>query len=179
MNRPNGKIPSVFDIKLFRPHKDQPWKSKSGGALRVGFAWPIDLILGGFFLYDQAELNKLPADIRGARLYRVSDIPAGKIGGTEFHRVRQEFVGVTRGEVEWVCEDLNGGKKTFTLNPDLGLSIWMPAFMLHTYRVLSPGSEISVFVNTLFPPDKPELHDTYSEQAFRALQAEYAASTLK
>lgn len=123
--------------------------------------------------YEEEELRRLSHDIRGIRRYTVSGMPKWGRGGGEWHRIRQEFVGVNEGSVSWVCEDLFGNKRQFDLKAK-GDSIWMPPFILHTYTVHEEGSELWVFANTIFPPDDPSAHDTYSLEAFQELQAEFA-----
>ena len=174
MNKPSGRISRVEDIQVSYPHPDSPWESKSGGILRVNFAVPLPEVTERFIAYEGNELTVVSTDIRGLRLYRVSDMPEGAKGGGEYHEVRQELVGVNRGRIAWVCEDLLGGKKVFKLDAKTGISIWMPPFILHTYTVLESGSELWFFANTLSDPRDKASQDTYPKSAFRELQAEYA-----
>ena len=87
-----------------------PWTTKSGGELNVLFARHLNIINGIFFEYDARELEKIPRDIRGLRMYRVDNIPKGGIGGNEFHRIRQEIIIPIRGRLVYECEDLFGQK---------------------------------------------------------------------
>lgn len=144
-----------------------PWQSKSGGELRVGFALPQGQV-DRFFSYDPEELALVPEDIRGLRVYTVRGIPEGTIGGTETHRVREEIVYGLEGEVWWECEDLWGNKREFVLTPQLG--VWMPPYILHTYRSRTSGAGLLVVCNTLFNPDNPATFDTFGVEEFRALQ---------
>ena len=145
-----------------------PWQTKSGGKLMVAFTLPFDVVQQRYFAYDQEELKKVPEDIRGLRIYTVRDLPQGPIGGTEFHRIREEIIYGLEGKIKMECEDLFGGKKKFILTPEKG--IWMPPFILHTYKMMEEKSGLLVIANTLFNPDDPRTHDTYSLEVFRQLQ---------
>lgn len=147
--------------------KKGPWETKSGGTLEVAFCIPWDKLKNVLFNYDSDELHKLPTDIRGLRVYRVQDLALGRIGGNEFHRIRTEIVFCTKGSVLWSCEDLNGGKKEFTLRS--GAGILLPSLIMHTYKVLDEGSELEVVANTIFIPEDPQTHDTYSANIFYEL----------
>lgn len=146
-----------------------PWKTKSDGKLHARFALPFTVV-HRYLTYDEEELARVPLDIRGLRCYTVRDLPKDGIGGTEFHRIRDEIVVGLDGSVEWECEDVYGARRTYTITPSNGVRI--PPFILHTYRVLEEGSGLLVFANTLFDPEDPRTHDTFSRDEFRALQAE-------
>jgi dTDP-4-dehydrorhamnose 3,5-epimerase-like enzyme len=162
------KIPTIRDVREIKGRG--PWGTKSGGKLDVLLSLPLSDLRSRYFSYRSEELEKVPADIRGLRVYMVHDLPLGRIGGTEYHRVREEAVLALNGSVRWTCEDLSGGKSVVTLQ--LGAGIWMPPFMLHTYEVLEEGSALLVVANTLFIPEDPRTHDTYSIEEFRVLQSE-------
>ncbi len=163
-------VPTVADIETFPVLG--PWTTKSGGALDVLCAFPMGDVQR-YLTYDDAELARIPSDIRGLRLYHIRDLPIGRVGGTEFHRMRIEIaIGLT-GVERWECEDLHGGIREFELTPVIGVRI--PPFLLHTYTVLVGGSGHLVVANTLFDPDDPRTHDTYSLEAFRELQAQHRA----
>jgi hypothetical protein len=168
MELPTVRPATVADIETF-PVRG-PWTTKPGGALDVLCAMPWKYVQR-YLTYDDAELARIPSDIRGLRLYRIRDLPIGRVGGTEFHRVRTEIaIGLT-GVERWECEDLSGGSRQFELTPVIGVRI--PPFLLHTYTVLAGGSGHLVITNTLFDPDDPQTHDTYSLEAFRDLQGQY------
>ncbi len=158
--------PSVDDIQVMPAAG--PWPTKSGGELMVTMKMPLQDVQEKYLAYDQAELDPLPQDIRGLRIYTVRKLPQERIGGMEWHRVREEMIFVLEGSVLWECEDLYGNKRSYTL--DGGAGIWMPPFILHTYTVLAEGSGLLVMANTLFIPDDPATHDTYSLEAFKELQ---------
>ncbi|MDP3771694.1 MAG: hypothetical protein Q8R16_05320 [bacterium] len=166
MNELPQRVPTVADIETFSVRG--PWPTKSGGALDVLCAFPIGEVQQ-YFTYDDAELARVPSDLRGLRLYHVRDLPEGRVGGTEFHRVRVEIVIGLTGAERWECEDLHGDIRHFELTPETGARV--PPFLLHTYRVRAPGSGHLVITNTLFDPDDPRTHDTYSLATFRELQA--------
>lgn len=150
-----------------------PWITKSKAKLMVTFAIPLSILEKSYFRYDEKELAIMPGgfDVRGLRIYNVRDIPTGTVGGTEWHRIREEMVFVLEGEVEWVCEDVYGGKREFILGEDGG--VWMPPYILHTYRALIPGSGLMVVTNTMFDPSDPRTHDSYPQSVFRELQGKY------
>lgn len=128
----------VNEIAEFKQtHTKDLFKTKSGGTLAVLFTLPLDLVKT-FFEYNQEELAKIPKDIRGLRSYQISDLPLGQIGGTEFHRIRQEIVFGLNGRVRWGCRDLFGGTREFSLTPENGL--YMPPYILHTYCVKENGN---------------------------------------
>ena len=150
-----------------------PWDTKSGGTLNVLFAMPLVTVRDRFLHYENDELDRVPSDIRGLRAYTISDLPNGRIGVTEWHRIREEMVFALEGSVRWMCEDLFGDKREYVLIA--GVGVWMPPFILHTYEVKEEGSGLLVIANTLFIPNDPRTHDTYSMETFRELQAEHIA----
>ena len=85
MIRPVRNPSTVDDIRELR--MTGPWRSKSGGLLSVPFALSHVQTLD-IFDYDQTELDRIPRDIRGLRMFVVEDIPGGAVGGGEFHRIR-------------------------------------------------------------------------------------------
>ena len=89
---------SVEDIRELRV--TGPWRSKSGGLLSVPFALSYAQTMD-IFNYDHAELNRIPRDIRGLRMFVLEDIPAGGVGGGEFHRIRIEIVFTVKGRGRW------------------------------------------------------------------------------
>ena len=166
-----GRVPTVDDVQVIEAHG--PWGTKSGGKLNVVFAMPLATVQDRYLHYEDAELGQVPFDIRGLRAYTVRGLPSTRIGGTEWHRIREEMIFALEGSVRWTCEDLLGGKRDFTL--DVGVGVWMPPFILHTYEVREEGSGLLVIANTLFVPDDPRTHDTYSMEMFREFQSQYAS----
>lgn len=167
MEKSNRAVSTVDDVQIFETRG--PWDTKSGGKLNVLFAMPLATLKDRYFQYENTELDLIPGDIRGLRAYTVRDLPNGRIGGTEWHRIREEIVFALEGSVRWMCEDLLGGQREFIL--DTGVGVWMPPFILHTYEVKKDKSGLFVIANTLFVPDDPRTHDTYSVETFRELQA--------
>lgn len=169
ITQPSHAIPSINDVVTFAPRG--PWTTKSNGELDVLFAIPFELIEGRYFSYDKAELEKLPEDIRGFRSYRVSKLQKGAEGANEWHRIRNEIVVTSKGSVSWTVEDMHGQIAEFTLAT--GESIWIPPYIIHTYNPLSDDTELTVLASTLFIPDNPATHDTFSRDSFDALQKSY------
>lgn len=168
----NEDYPRVTSVR--RLNGRGPWTTKSHGSLSVVFAFPRRQIMREFFTYDPVELDHVATDICGLRLYSISNLqPDAPMGGGEFHRLRQEFVWVVQGSVEWTCADLLQSKITWTLKPDQP-GLWMPPFLMHSYRVLEPNTIMQFCCNTLFDPDDPATHDTYPESEFIALQRQVA-----
>ena len=157
------KIPDVNDILVIDTTGD--WPTKSGGNLHVLYRLDYK-VLQDFLSYDMDELAKIKTDIRGLRSYVVTDIKKGCVGANEWHRVRNELVYCTRGTLRWTCKDLFGNTREFLLEKDK--AILTPHHILHTYTSLSPISSISVLANTLFIPDNPSTHDTYSSIEFQS-----------
>lgn len=149
-----------------------PFKTKAGGSLNVAFAVSFDDVMN-FLSYDKEETNKIPGDVRGMRMYINHLIPLVKevVGGTEFHRVRQEIVVGIQGMVRWECEDVWNEKREFILTP--GSCIIQPPFIMHTYKVLEDQSGMMILANTLFDPDADETKDTFSLEDFHKLQKRY------
>lgn len=114
-------------------------------------------------------------NIRGFRLYTVLEQAADSIGGTEFHRQRQEMVYGVAGEFEWVCEDLRGNRSTHTIKP--GTGVWMPPFILHTFTARVSGSGLLVACNTRYNASDPSTFDTFSAEVFASLQQQLRAET--
>ncbi|MFH1098413.1 MAG: WxcM-like domain-containing protein [Candidatus Uhrbacteria bacterium] len=157
----------MADIRTFT--SVGPWTAKSGGELTVLFALPWDT-LAAFFRYDNNELSNVPGDIRGLRCYRVKNVPDGGIGGMEFHRIREEIIVCLRGAFTLECEDIKGRRRRFRLKN--GRGIWIPPYVLHTYKALANRSGLLVVANTLFDPNNHAMRDTYSQEAFRMLRSE-------
>lgn len=166
-NRPITSPATVNEIKEI-PIKG-PWKTKSEAELRVLFSLPYDEIQK-YLSYDQQELQNIPIDIRGLRSYSVTDLKEGSVGAMEFHRVRKEILFSLNGIIEVECEDVYKNVRNFTLNGSTGL--FVPPFILHTYKVKRSG-DIIVIANTLFYPDDSRTHDSYSIEIFKKLQENY------
>jgi len=162
-------ISSIKEIQLFENRRS--WETKSGGKLRIIFALPSPVLQSEFLHYTPGELSGLSVDIRGLRLYSVSDLPKKKMGGNEWHRIRQEVISVTDGKVKWTCEDLFGEQMEYLLEP--GVSLWMPSLILHRYEAQEERNKFLVLANTLFLPDNPATHDTYRAEMFREFQKKY------
>ncbi|MFC1722564.1 WxcM-like domain-containing protein [Nanoarchaeota archaeon] len=145
-----------------------PWDTKSGAELSVLQAFTYDQVQQ-FFTYNPEMLARHREDIRGLRTYTVRGIPEGKMGGGEFHKIRQEILIGLEGLVDLRCEDIYGGFRNFVLDSRSGVMI--PPYMLHTYRSRE-HSGLLVIANTLYDPDNPETHDTYSREEFETLQQE-------
>ena len=163
---------SVAQIGVFP--NEGPWKTKSGGELNVLFARHLSFITGLFFEYDADELEKIPRDIRGLRMYRMDNIPKGGIGGNEFHRIRQEIIIPIKGRLVYECADLFGQKRDFDLTPKT--SIWLPPLVMHTYQAQEDNSSIVVIANTLYDAADKETWDTYSLEEFNNLQRKFQKS---
>jgi len=161
-------VPLTSDVRVFqavpKPFRRGPFQTKSGGKLFVDFVLPGPDVISRFGSWQKSELDQIPREMRGLRGYRVVDLPVGSVGGTEFHRIREEIVIGLAGALEWTCEDFEGGQIIIQLIP--GVAVWMPPFILHTYKALEEGSGIQVLCNTLLYPDDPATSDTYSREAF-------------
>lgn len=160
---------SVQDVRVITGKG--PWHTKSGGNLIVLEALSLPQVQA-LLSYDPKELATASQDIRGLRLYAVLDLPVnGLLGGTEFHKIRKEFVFCLRGAVWWKCEDMRCGEYYTTLAE--GIGIFIPPYILHQYQVMEEDSILLVFCNTLFDPEDPGTRDTYSREVFRELQEQY------
>lgn len=169
---PSQTPPKIGELKEIRA--DGPYRTKSNADLTVRFVFGEGDALT-FFTYSDVELSHLPCSIRGLREYEITGLQRGANGGNEYHRIRQEIVLVTRGIVRWTLDDLHGGVSIRELHA--GEGIWLQPFILHAYHVVENDSALQVIANTIFfnPDDKsdPRTHDTYSADAFRALQKRY------
>lgn len=157
--------PTVADVSELRT--SGPWPSKSGGALSV----PIALShtdTRRFFDYDPAELERIGVDIRGVRVFFVSDAPVGGVAGRQFHRIRTEIAFVIKGSVRWRFEDLYGATRELRASAERVVCI--PPFILHAVTFEEAGAAVGTLANTLYDRDDPRTHDTYSADAFRGLQ---------
>jgi dTDP-4-dehydrorhamnose 3,5-epimerase-like enzyme len=154
-----------------------PWNSKSGGVLRVSFS--IDETQTKSFqrfdalAFSEAEKGSTE-NIRGLRVYSVSNIPKGSVGAKEYHLARTEIINVLDGVCEWRLEDIYGGSKVFML--DTTKSLIIPHGILHTYIAAEENTRIQVICNTLFMPDNPGTHDSYMIDDFRRLQEDYRST---
>lgn len=140
-----------------------PWKSKSGGVLEVALALPQDK-LAMFLDFDNPAFNEAPQNIRGLRVYTVSDIPKNSVGGKEWHKARTELISATAGSAALECVDVDGNEETFIL--DGTSTILIPPGILHTYQALEDGTRLQVIANTLFIPEDPATHDTFMVESF-------------
>lgn len=152
----------VGQVKILKPRGD--WRSKSGGRIKLLFSFSSK-IRNQFFSYNNREAAKLLRDIRGFRSYVVKDLRCGGIGGKEFHRLRNELVFVIAGRVRWDLEDLHGRKKIVLLKELEG--IWIPPFILHTYRVLKPNTILMSIASTRY---HSRASDTYPRSRFSKLR---------
>jgi len=143
-----------------------PWRTKSGGSLSVPFSMKVEEALE--YVSGHAGISDEAPDIRGLRIYMISDLENGAIGGGEFHRVRKEYAFTASGSVRWACEDLFGGTETFDVPAGHGLFI--PPTIMHTYTVTSDATQLLVIANTMFNPNDLRTHDTYDREAFTELK---------
>lgn len=164
MNKPIRKS-SVDDIRVIE--KRGPWASKSGGALNVLLALPQEDV-EKFLDYSHPGFQDIErgtgVNIRGLRSYDVSAIPNESIGGLEWHEIRTEFVTALGGSAVWQCVDFEGKEKEFLL--DGKTSVLMPPGILHTYIAREDNTHLQVVCNTLFDPEDPRTHDTFSKDSF-------------
>ena len=164
------KIFSVKDVQEI--DCSQTWTTKANATLRVLTTDPFPALFcpsSGFFLYDPGELQIAKGfEMRGLRTYTVRCQNPGVLGGTEFHRIRWEYVIGLEGRFEWTFEDLHGEKKVSVISPTNG--ILLPPFILHTSEAKVKNSGLLVICNTLYDPEKKETHDTYSKEMFRKAQ---------
>lgn len=157
--------PTVADVRELR--MSGPWRSKSGGSLNVPVALSHAAAMR-FFDYDPAELERIGVDIRGLRVFYVSDAPAGGIAGKQFHRVRTEIEFVIKGSVRWEFEDLYGAKREVVASPERVL--YIPPFILHTLTFEEAGGAVGTLANTVYLREDSRTHDTYSADVFRGMQ---------
>lgn len=163
-----SKYPTIDSVEVIESHG--PWTTKSGGDLTVLFAAGPDKMQDHYFKYDGEDLAQGP-DIRGTRLYTITNLPIRSVGGMEWHKIRREMIFSIAGSVRWTVEDVRGAKKRVVVRA--GTGIWLPPYILHKYETLENKSAMFVFANTLFDPANHETHDTYSHEAFRELQKAY------
>lgn len=188
-NSDQGLANFFADSLIEKPEITGPWKTKSGGELRVLFFVPYSnlaaiktdalspvkslfkigpQIASTYFLYEKAQLEKIQQDIRGYRSYTVRGLKDGSVGAMEFHMLRKELLFVLGGSAEIEVEDVYGGKKTFTINPSKGL--YIPPSILHTYKILEDNTALLVLANTLYVPEDIATHDSFSIEEFRKMQ---------
>ncbi len=155
---------SIKDIRVF--NHQQEWDTKSGGTLRVLYA--LDYSIARDFLSFHEATDTNHADIRGIRSYVVHDIPKGKIGANEWHKIRNEIITVLNGSIKWTCTDTEGNEAQFVINK--GTAVFTPNHILHRYESLEEHTALTVLANTIFQPGDPTTHDTYPAETFPALQ---------
>lgn len=140
----------LFSVKnVIEIDSSQTWKTKAKATLRVLTADTFPALFypsSGFFLYDPGELQIAKGfEMRGLRTYTVrgqnpkDDKNNSLIGGTEFHRIRWEYIIGLEGKFKWISEDLHGEKKISIISPSTG--ILLPPFILHKNEALEkiPG----------------------------------------
>jgi uncharacterized RmlC-like cupin family protein len=161
------KYASVKDLRIMKVKG--PWTTKSGGELSVLMA--LNSISLKEFVGEPGEIS------RGLRLYTVGNLPKNKEGGREFHREREEIIFSLKGEISFLLEDLFGDKFLFVLKEGED-GIWIPPFILHTYKALKENSALLVIANTLFDPDDKTTHDTYSKEVFEGIKEDLPQKTI-
>lgn len=163
-------VPNIKDIRTL--HTKGPWMTKSNAELSVIFAFPLSQTQK-LLDYDREELAYLPSEfnIKGLRCYSVRGLKNKSVGGTEFHRIRQEILFGLEGAIDFEFEDIFGSKRNVTIDKKTG--VYLPPFILHTYESRQDNSGLLVFCNTLFNPEDKRTHDTYSKEVFKALQQKY------
>lgn len=164
-----SRNPNTVD-QINRLETQGHWRTKSDADLSLLFAFDnreYDFVRN----YDLAELQRIPLEMRGLRCYTVRGIPCGKTGGKEFHRIRTEVLFGLEGTVGLELEDVFGNIKYLELDSKHGVQI--PPFILHTYTAKTDKAGLLVISNTLFNPNYPLTHDTFSLEAFRRLQEDY------
>jgi dTDP-4-dehydrorhamnose 3,5-epimerase-like enzyme len=169
MDKPTFQVPKVNDVKIIE--NKGPWDTKSGGKLNVLFGIDFNTLNVNYFNYEKSEVENIHQDIRGLRAYSVRNLENGRVGANEWHRIRNELVFMTEGSADWICEDLYGNKKTYNLSDAQG--VWTPPFVMHTYKTTSEKNGILVIANTLFDPNNPKTHDSYSIADFQKIQSLY------
>lgn len=147
-----------------------PFWTKSEANLAVLFAFGMEFNWQDLFNYNEQELARIGIDIRGFRIYEISALKQGVIGGTEFHRIRKEIVTITKGSIVIQLEDLSGRKADFTLTR--GQGVWIPPFIKHTYQALEDDTRLVAIANTLFDPTNSTTFDTYSDEEFERLKSQ-------
>ena len=164
---------SVDDIKVYM--RRGPWATKSGGELSVLFGMPADE-LDAFLDRGNPEFAAVKAqtgvDISGLRSYEVTGIAAGNVGAMEWHKARTEYVRAVEGKALWLCMDSTGKTAEFIL--DATTAVMTPSGILHAYKALEP-TRLQVICNTIFDPDDPRTHDSYSAEMFGEQAAAFAA----
>lgn len=145
------------------------WKTKSEGELEVLFGFSSEE-LAVFLDIENPAFDELPVDIRGLRSYTVSRLKKGAKGAMEWHKARTEYVYVVSGSIRWTCQDIDGNEKEVII--DRHAAVMTPPTIMHTYEALEDDTTIQVIANTLFMPDRPETHDSYSLEDFRERMAE-------
>jgi hypothetical protein len=168
MIQPERKT-SIDDIKIVETRG--PWASKSGGELNVLMALPQEVVAEFLDYYHpgfDTVQQRTGKNIRGLRVYNVNGIPKDSIGAMEWHDIRTECVVALGGSAVWQCVDFDGKETEVVL--DGKTSVIVPPGILHTYIALEDNTRLQVICNTLFDPEDPLTHDTYSKELFTRLQ---------
>ena len=151
--------------------KRGPFPTKSHSTLNVAFALSQFETARFFNSSSPDEVRRLPGDPKGFRIYINDGIRKGRVGATEFHRVREEIVYCLLGEVFFTVEDVWGEKVSYVLSK--GDGIWMPPFIYHRYEGVAEESWLMAVACTLFDPEDPATKDSYSFKKFKKLQGYY------
>ena len=166
-NIPHGlRVHSRVDEIVIFPESES-WETKSGGKLVVPFVFNFEE-MKKFFSYEERERSTGKEDIRGLRMYRVSELKNGVIGAMEFHKIRNEIITVIKGSAQIDAEDIYGGKKSKILLS--GNSMMIPNYIMHTYKILEDDSELIVIANTTYNAKDKSTHDSFSVEEFEALK---------
>lgn len=161
---PRFSFPTIDDVKKLEVKG--PWTTKSEANLDLIFQMPLD-DARKFLNYNSGISKKF----MGLRAYSVRGINPGINGGGEFHKIRKEILFGLEGSVSMTIEDLRGETKHFSIDSRHG--IYLPNFLLHTYRAEEDNSGLIVIANTLYD-DKNPTRDVYSREKFEELKRKFS-----
>lgn len=178
MSNSVDKIPtynpfSVDDAVVYESDKG-PWSTKSGGQMHVIMAFD-EAILKLLLVTEPEELLYAPKVKLGFRAFHTKGIEAKTEGGKHYHRIKREFICASNGALEFLLEDVYGGKKIIILDQNTR-ALYIPPFVMHSYKVLKQAELIGIS-NTLYDHEDPETHDTYDRDAFNRLVSKYSNNT--
>ncbi len=166
---PDRNPHSVNDAVVYDSNRG-PWPTRSDGLLSVMFALDQDT-LTHIMQPDPHELSLVPNLRLGVRIFHLSNLAPGRIGGQHFHRVKEEIIVLTEGSVEYLLEDVYGGQRVVLMD-GLTRGLYIPSFIRHTYTVRDSAKLLGVS-NTLYDPEDKSTYDTFGDETFQMLRRHY------
>jgi len=153
---------TIKDIAIIST--EGPWDTKSNAKLHLLLNLNFEKVieyLGNKSGIDGSQHN----DIRGLRIYKVSQLKKGAIGANEWHKYKKEIAFTLNGQIKWTFRDTDGLQSEYLTDSSSG-GVFIPTNIFHTYEALEDESDLLVIANTTYDESKPQMHDAFPIESF-------------